>query len=127
MTCSASRSGSTVTWSQRVTQGEVPGLAAAGFEHPREERSAPPGSGRPQRREVLPHDLGPGPAEDALEGPVGLHDLSGAIEQHDAVADGIERRLPLTRRELSGVLGPAARRRARTVAISSSGSATLVR
>ena len=60
-------------------------------------------------------------------GPVGLNDFPDAVQEHHAIADGVEGGLPLGRRELRGVFGAAARKRARTVASSSIGSATLVR
>ena len=122
-----SRSGSTVTWSQQSPRERSLASRLPRLEHLGEQRALGLGGSSQKFGEVFPDDLGPRPPQDALESPVGLHDLPGAVEEHDAVADGVERGLPLARRELSGVLGPAGRRRARTVAISSSGSATLVR
>ena len=52
-----------------------------------------------------PDELVPGPAEDPLDRLVDLDDPAVAVEQDDAVADGVEGGLPLPGRDLRRLLG----------------------
>ena len=91
-----------------VAKGDVSHFAAVRLEHLGEERLFGLRRFVPEFGGVFPDDLGPGSPQNALKCAVGLHDLPGAVEEHHAVSDGIERGLPLTRRELGGVFGKLA-------------------